>query len=56
MNRLELTKNAFKFAHFACTNFNIASIQTKKEILHSLGQSFILKEKKLTVELVPWLV
>jgi len=56
MNWLELTENAFKFASFAHTHFNTGNIQTKKEILRSLGQSFILKEKKIQIELNPWFI
>lgn len=48
---LELTENVFKFATHAKYWFEEGDIEAKKTVFQNLGQNFLLKDGKLTVEL-----
>lgn len=52
---IDLTEKTFNFACFARSNFEVGSIQTKKEVLNSLGQNYTLKDKKLHITPNEWL-
>lgn len=48
---IELTENTFNFATYAKHWFEKGDYEIKTNILRCLGQNFILKDKKLTIEL-----
>ena len=58
MNRwVKLAQDTFKFVCSARTAFEKASLQDKKIILVSLGSNFLLKDKKLYLDLLkPYLL
>lgn len=45
----------FQFASTAVKSFNEWNIMSRRKIFNSLGQNFILKDWKLTIELNPWI-
>lgn len=45
----------FQFASTAVRSFNEWNIMSRRKIFNSLGQNFILKDWKLTIELNPWI-
>ena len=52
---IELSEKTFKFACYARAKFNDGSPKEKRAILLSLGSSFILKGKMLSIDLyLPW--
>lgn len=51
---LELTEQVFNFATNAREAFRHGDVKTKRSIFKSLGQTFIIKDKKLTIELNEW--
>jgi hypothetical protein len=53
---LELTEQAFNFATYARHHFSNGDLQTKRDILMSLGQNLTLLDQKLTLEPFKWLV
>lgn len=53
---LDLSEKAFNFATYAIYNFNKGSLQAKKEIFSALGENFILKDRKVSLELDEWLI
>ncbi len=53
---LELTEKTFTFAAYARTAFLKGDLQSKKEILTSLGLNCVLKDKKLFIEAYEWFV
>ncbi|MEK7112774.1 MAG: hypothetical protein AAB875_05615 [Patescibacteria group bacterium] len=53
---IDLTEKTFEFACYAFTHFNNGDIQTRREILNTLGQNFSLKDQKLQVIPNEWLV
>ena len=55
-NWQELTEKTFHFVTHARYHFKNGDLRTKKEILSALGQNFLLKDGKLTIELNEWLV
>ncbi|HCW32027.1 MAG: resolvase domain-containing protein [Candidatus Peregrinibacteria bacterium GW2011_GWF2_39_17] len=48
---VELTEKTFNFATYARYWFEEGSLEDKKRIFQTLGQNFLLKDEKLTVEL-----
>lgn len=52
---LELSEKAFHFATYARHNFVTGDLQTKRDILYTMGQNFLLKDGKLTIEANEWL-
>ena len=52
---LELTEKTFNFATYAHQKFAAGSIEIKKEILQTLGQNFLIKDKMLFIEAASWL-
>lgn len=55
-NWVELTERAFDFATYARIHFANDTIQEKKEIIRTLGITFTLKDKNLSIEPIEWLV
>lgn len=53
---LELTERAFDFATYARVHFATGDLQTKRGILMTLGENFLLKDNKLTLTPNEWLV
>lgn len=53
---LELTENTFDFATHARQSFKAGGKQERRDIFTTLGSSFILKEKQLTIEPNLWFV
>ncbi len=53
---LELTERAFDFATYARAHFQEGDLLTKRDILMTLGENFLLKDKKLTLQQSEWLV
>lgn len=53
---LELTEKAFDFATYAQQNFVNGGLSTRREIFTTLGNSFILKDKQLQIQLCEWFV
>ena len=54
---LELTEKAFNFACYAKYWFENGSLEDKKIILQTVGSNFILKDKRLSIELKnPWII
>jgi len=54
--QLELTERAFTFACYASYWFEHGTIEQKNTILKTIGSNFILKDRKLSLELKnPWL-
>jgi hypothetical protein len=53
---MELTEKAFEFACEARNAFINGNMQLKKEILLTLGQNYILKDKKLFISPNEWLI
>ncbi len=51
---LELTEKTFDFATYARQNFQTGEPEAKRDIFTALGTSFILKDKKLSIETNPW--
>lgn len=55
--QLELTERAFTFACYASYWFEHGTIEQKNTILKTIGSNFILKDRKLSLELKnPWLI
>ncbi|KKP37648.1 MAG: resolvase domain-containing protein [Candidatus Peregrinibacteria bacterium GW2011_GWF2_33_10] len=52
----ELTEKTFKFVTYARSHFNEGDINKKREIFVSLGQNFILKDARLSINLEDCLV
>lgn len=55
-NWLELTEKVFDFATHASDAFKNGSLQTKKEILRTMGSELTLKDKNLSIKLERWFV
>jgi site-specific DNA recombinase len=55
-NWIDLVEKTFCFATYAQSNFNTWDLQTKREIFNSLGQNFLFKDWKLSIELNKWFV
>ena len=55
-NWLELTEKAFDFATYARIHFKNGSLAVKRDILMTLGENFLLKDKKLTLQQSEWLI
>ncbi len=53
---IDLADRAFDFATYARIHFANAKTQLKKEIIRTLGITFTLKDKILTIEPTEWLV
>ncbi|GAI67910.1 unnamed protein product, partial [marine sediment metagenome] len=54
--QLKLTERAFTFACYASYWFEHGTIEQKNTILKTIGSNFILKDRKLSLELKnPWL-
>ncbi|MGZ6005527.1 MAG: recombinase family protein [Candidatus Saccharimonadales bacterium] len=53
---LELTENAFDFATYARENFKAGGKQERRDIFTNLGNSFILRDKRLVIEPSAWFV
>jgi site-specific DNA recombinase len=54
---LELTEKAFDFAKYARTRFaRTNDLTVKRDILLTLGQNLLLKDRKLTLQTSSWLV
>ena len=51
----ELTEKTFNFVTYSQYHFQHGDLKVKKEILLALGQNFLLKDGKLTIELNEWL-
>jgi len=51
---LDFTLEAFEFSSKAKQSFIDWDLQTKKDIFSTLGHNFILKDKKMALELNPW--
>jgi site-specific DNA recombinase len=52
---VELTEQTFVFATYARAHFNEGDIQTRKEILMTLGQNPVIKDGKLLLQSNNWL-
>ena len=52
---LELCEKNFNFAVRAINHFNSGDLKKKKEILSYLGTEFVLKDKRLEIQLTSWL-
>ncbi len=50
-SRHELTEKMFQFATYAKYNFEQGTLEDKKVIFQTLGQNFLLKDRKLTLDL-----
>ncbi len=55
-NWLELTERAFNFATYARHHFQNGDLKTKRDILMTLGENFLLEDQKLTLQTSKWLV
>ena len=53
-NWTELTENIVHFAYCAGVAFKDGDIQTRREILHSLGLNHKIKSRKLFIDLASW--
>ena len=53
---LELTEKTFNFACYARKAFDLGNIQQKREIFTSLGQNFVLTDKKVLISPSDWLI
>lgn len=53
---VELTEKTFNFATYALIKWKYGDTQTKKDLVMALGQNFLLKDGKLTLELNEWFV
>ena len=53
---LDLTEKTFNFACYARKAFDKGSIQQKREIFSALGQNYVLKDEKVSIEANEWLV
>jgi hypothetical protein len=53
---LEITERAFDFAAHARIQFRDGDLMTKRDILMTLGQNFLLNDQKLTLQQSEWLV
>lgn len=53
---LTVTERAFDFAVHAPVRFKNGSLAAKRDILRTLGETLILKDQKLLVEVSEWLV
>jgi hypothetical protein len=54
---LELSERAFNFACYASYWFENEGLEDKNTILRTIGSNFILKDRKLSIELKnPWLM
>jgi len=53
---LDLREKTFNFACYARKAFDHGNIQQKREIFSSLGQNFVLKDKKVIVYPSDWLI
>lgn len=53
---LKLTEQAFDFATSARQHFKTGDLNTKRTILMTLGENFLLKDKKLTLQQSAWLI
>lgn len=52
---LELTEKTFNFATYARKAFMLGDLQTRKEILMTLGQNPTIKDLKLSIQANEWL-
>lgn len=52
---LELTEKVFHLASYAREHFMNGTIEQKKDVLTGLGSNFLLKDKKLTIQVHKWL-
>ncbi len=55
-NWLELTERAFDFATYARVRFRNGDLTVKRDILMTLGENFLLKDNKLTLQQSEWLI
>ncbi len=53
---LELTERTFNFATYARKAFVMGGLQEKREIFAALGQNFLVKDKKVSIEANEWFV
>ncbi len=53
---IELTEQTFHFATYARKAFAMGTIEQKREIFSALGQNFIVKDKKLSINACDWFV
>lgn len=53
---LELTERTFNFACYARKKFITGSLEEKREIFAALGQNFLVKAKKVSLEASEWFV
>ena len=53
---LELTEKTFNFSRHARHEFAKGDIRQKREIFSALGQNYVLKDKKVSIEANEWLV
>lgn len=53
---LELTEKTFNFARYARYSFANGDVRQKREIFSALGQNYVLKDKKVSIEANEWLV
>ncbi len=53
---LELTEKTFNFARHARNEFAKGDIRQRREIFSALGQNYVLKDKKVSIEANEWLV
>jgi site-specific DNA recombinase len=55
-NWIELVERAFCFATYARDSFINGDLKTKKEIFSALGQSYTLKDGKIEIKPVNWII
>ncbi|HOI59786.1 MAG TPA: recombinase family protein [Candidatus Pacearchaeota archaeon] len=55
-NWLKLTEEAFNFITYAKKEFSEGGLELKKEIMRTLGKTFIIKDQKLSIEISDWLI
>ena len=53
---IELTEKTFNFATYARRAFLVGGLDQKREILAALGQNFLIKDKKLSIQSNDWFV
>lgn len=53
---MELTEKAFNFATYAREHFRNGDLETKRDILMTLGENLVLKDNKLLVQPNEWLI
>jgi hypothetical protein len=53
---IELTERTFIFAAYARKAFVTGSLDQKREIFAALGQNFLVKDKKVTIDGCEWFV